>query len=324
MSDNLYEILGVDENVDNTTLKKAYRKLSMKTHPDVRGGDEERFKQIAGAYEVLSDRRKRDEYDMKRNNPMFSGHGMQFPPEIFDILSGLGGMGGMGGMGSAEGLFGAQGPHIFHVSGNMGMPQMGNPFGHMQANRRSRETSIGEKPRVNKPVPIEKPLEISLEEAFLGKTKQISINRTIISGMSRSIEKETLYISIPKGVDTDEIITIEDKGNIHNEISGDVKIIIKIKNYTKFERKGLDLIYNKEISLKEALCGFSFDMEYIDGKVFKINNNEGNIISDGYEKNIPNMGMNRDNNIGILTINFKVIYPKKLSLEDIQKIKEIL
>ena len=135
---------------------------------------------------------------------------------------------------------------------------------------------------------------------------------------------ETLYISIPKGVDTDEIITIEDKGNIHNEISGDVKIIIKIKNYTKFERKGLDLIYNKEISLKEALCGFSFDMEYIDGKVFKINNNEGNIISDGYEKNIPNMGMNRDNNIGILTINFKVIYPKKLSLEDIQKIKEIL
>lgn len=321
MSDDLYDILGVDENVDETTLKKTYRKLSMKTHPDSKGGgDEERFKKIAGAYEVLSDRRKREEYDMKRNNPMFNGGGMAFPPEIFDILSGLGGMGGVGG---AEGLFGAQGPHIFHVSGNMGMPSMGNPFGHMRMNR-GKEKQMGGNPRINKPIPIEKTLDISLEEAFLGKTKQISINRTIISGMSRSIEKETLYISIPKGVDTDEIITIEDKGNVHNEIFGDVKIIINIKNFTKFERRGLDLIYNKEISLKEALCGFSFDMEYIDGKVFKINNNEGNIISDGYEKNIPNMGMNRENNVGILTIKFKVIYPKKLSLENIQIIKEIL
>ena len=333
MNKDLYNILGVDENADDVTIKKAYHKLSMKTHPDTPGGgDEEKFKEISGAYEVLRDRGKRQEYDMKRNNQMF-GEGIPIPPELFDILSGgMGGMGGisfMGGpMGGVEQLFGGAGPQIFHMSSNMHNPFMqsrgkttrkGPNMSNIMGNRMRED---GQKKF--KIPPIEKNLEISLEEAFSGKTKQISLTRTVISGMTRTLEKETLYVTIPKGVDTDEIIVIENKGNVHNDHHGDVKIIVKVKNFTKFERRGLDLIYTKEISLKEALCGFTFDMEYIDGKVFKINNNEGNIISDGYEKNIPDMGLRRDNISGILTIRFKVIYPKTLTLENIQKIKEIL
>lgn len=336
MSKDLYNILGVDENADDVTIKKAYHKLSMKTHPDTPGGgDEERFKEISGAYEVLSDREKRQEYDMKRNIPMF-GEGIPIPPELFDILSGgMGGIPGMGGisfmggpMGGLDQLFGGAGPQLFHMSSNMQNPFM-QSRGKTPRKGQNVSNVMGTRMREDgqkkfKIPPIEKNLEISLEEAFSGKTKQISLTRTVISCMTRTLEKETLYVTIPKGVDTDEIIVIENKGNVHNDNKGDVKIIVKVKNFTKFDRRGLDLIYTKEISLKEALCGFTFDMEYIDGKVFKINNNEGNIISDGYEKNIPDMGLTRDNITGILTIRFKVSYPKTLTLETIQKIKEIL
>ena len=336
MTGDLYNILGVEEDSDDVTIKKAYHKLSMKTHPDTPGGgDEERFKEISGAYEVLRDREKRHEYDMKRNNPMF-GEGMQLPPELFDILSGglggipnIGGISFMGGpMGGLENMFGGSGQQLFHMRSNMQNPfaqsinkstRKGHSLSNVMGNR-SREDC---QKKFKIPY-IEKNLDISLEEAYTGKTKQISVTRTVISGMTRTLEKETLYVTIPKGVDTDEIIVIENKGNIHNDNNGDIKIIVKVKNFTMFERRGLDLLYIKEISLKEALCGFTFDMEYIDGKVFKINNNEGNIISDGYEKNISDMGLTRDNTTGMLTIRFKVCYPKSLTLENIQKIKEIL
>tara|TARA_B110001450_G_C17315971_1_gene357391 strand:- start:22 stop:600 length:579 start_codon:yes stop_codon:yes gene_type:complete len=177
----------------------------------------------------------------------------------------------------------------------------------------------------NKPPPIQKELVISLEEAFVGKTKQISVTRTIIAGATRNLEKETLYITIPKGIDTNEIITIKDKGNIaNNDARGDVKVIIKVTNSTNFDRHGIDLIYNKNITLKQALCGFTYDMEYIDGRSFKINNNSGNIISSGYEKIVPNMGMTRDNNTGDLIIKFDITFPKTLSADTINNLDKIL
>ena len=72
-----------------------------------------------------------------------------------------------------------------------------------------------------------------------------------------------------------------------------------------FERNGIDLIFKKSITLKESLCGFSFDLLYIDGREFKINNEPGNIIPAEFTKIIPKLGMERDNNIGNLIIIFK-------------------
>jgi DnaJ family protein A protein 2 len=86
---------------------------------------------------------------------------------------------------------------------------------------------------------------------------------------------------------------------------------------------GLDLILNKTISVKEALCGFNFELKYITGKVYTITNNSGNIISHGYQKVIPNMGLTRDEHTGSLLIIFDVKFPEKLSEETLTALKVV-
>ena len=93
---------------------------------------------------------------------------------------------------------------------------------------------------------------------------------------------------------------------------------------TIFKRKGVDLIINKTINLKEALCGFTFEIEHINKKKFKINNDKGNIITPNFRKIIPNLGMHRQNHTGNLIINFIIQFPKTLSLEKIDSLEKIL
>lgn len=322
MDNDYYRILGAERSATHDEIKKKWRALTMKYHPD--RVNESRRQEATGkmtlineAWEILGNQKKRQQYDLQQLNPfansmqnipgmsgMHGIPGMPIPPELFEIFSG--------------GLFGGEMPQVFHMS-------TGGPMNMGQGNPMNRQSSMGSMSGgIQHPEPIQKKLEISLEEAFSGKTKQISVPRTIMRGGSRRLENETLYISIPNGVDTDEIITIKNKGNIVNNIRGDVNVVITVKNFTKFTRQGIDLIYNKDISLKEALCGFNFDMEYIDGRVFKIKNDSGNIISSGYNKIIQKMGMVRGKIKGDLIIKFNVLFPDKLSEAQIKSINEIL
>jgi DnaJ family protein A protein 2 len=105
---------------------------------------------------------------------------------------------------------------------------------------------------------------------------------------------------------------------------GDVKVFIKIINDTEFLRNGLDLILQKTITLKEALCGFSFDLKYIDGRTFKITNGGGSIITNNYNKVINNMGCTREEHVGNLIINFTIQFPAELTTEQIEGLAKIL
>lgn len=307
---NPYKILGIEKNATTEQIKKAYRKLSLKHHPDRNNNSNEstmKFQAINAAYETLIDPVKRAAYDnpepMGGRMPMGQGFNMPFPP----------------------------GFNIFRMDTNGGenidmnaflksfMTDMNNTstFFHPFNNN------------LNKPSPIVKNVEISLHEAFTGCMKPIDIERWIITSSTnmreKRFEKETLYIHIPEGVDDNEIIVYRDKGNVINEqIKGDIKIIIKIKNDTEFIRKGLDLHYKRKISLKEALCGFSFDLEHIDGRKFKINNGNGYVIGFNYTKQIQNLGMKRQNHIGSLVIEFELVFPDKLTMEQVSAIEKIL
>ena len=313
MSESFYNILGVPEKASKDEIKKAYRSLSLKLHPDRNPNNLEavgKFQKINEAYETLGDDQKREEYDMINKNPFLrmatnGGGGTMDNPfqdmdDIFSALFGnvLGSMPGIHGK-QQGGHFGGPKIHVFRG---------GPPMGFMQ-----------------KPTPIIQTVTITMEQVLLGATIPLDIERWIIENGNKIFENETVYVTIPKGVDDNEIIILREKGNIINdEIKGDLKLFIKIENTTQFERKGLDLIIKKLISLKDALCGFSFEMKYINGKVYTINNNSGSIIPSGYIKTIPNMGLTREGHTGNLLIHFQVQFPEKLTDEQIKSLKEIL
>lgn len=315
MSESFYNILGVPETASKDEIKKAYRSLSLKLHPDRNPNNLEavsKFQKINEAYETLGDDQKKEEYDMMNKNPFLrmaqqgGGQNMGMPfQDMDDIFSALFGnvLGSMPGMPQGMHFGGPGGPKIHVFRGGHQAPQF----------------------QLQKPPPIIKTVQISMEQVLTGGTIPVDIERWLIEGENKVFENETVYVTIPKGIDDNEIIMLKEKGNILSEdIKGDIKLFIKIENTSQFERKGIDLIMNKNISLKDALCGFSFELKYINGKVYTLNNNSGSIIPPEYIKIIPNMGLTRDGHTGNLLIHFHVEFPEKLSEQQIKSLKEIL
>lgn len=296
MANDLYKILEVEKNATPEEIKKSYRRLSLKYHPDRNQGGEEstkKFQEISMAYETLGDKDKRKLYDDTHNTSrQFNFNNSINPEEFFKFFT--------------------NSNNVFRHNVN------GPPFQQFK-------TDFNFNKSLNKPVPIIKNIEITLLESFTGCTKPLMITRWIIENDIRREETEKLYVIIFKGVDDNELIIIRDKGNILGDINkGDIKIFIKINNKTDFIRNGLDLIYKKQISLKEALCGFSFDMKYVDDRIFKINNSKGNIITPTYKKTIPNMGMIRGEHKGNLIIEFTILFPQNLDENKINELEKIL
>ena len=132
--------------------------------------------------------------------------------------------------------------------------------------------------RVRKPQPIVKSIKISLENAYNGITLPITISRSITINNERKTEQEKIYVPIKPGIDHGELIILKDKGDIINEtIKGDVKLFVNVENNTTFVRDGLDILYKQDISLKESLTGFKFDIKHLNGKTYTINNDNGNV-----------------------------------------------
>ena len=336
---NFYETLGVSENASQEDIKKAYRKLSLQYHPDRNSNSPEstaKFQQISSAYDVIGDEDKRKQYDMQKKMSMHGGGGgMPFgmPGGMpfgmpFNMAQGMH-SGGMGGMPTfftsgdanidpsdflnfvSNNLFGGGGGPGVTVNG----VRMGPNVFSMENLKRG----------LAKPTPILITETITLSKAYTGYNMPIEITRWIVENNVKREETETIYIPIPPGIDNNELIILKEKGNILSDSNkGDIKVFIKIQNDTDFTRNGLDLVLNKTISLKDALCGFVFDMNYLDGRIFKINNIGGNVITHNYNKVLPGMGMKRDAHIGNLVINFNVSFPERLTEEQINALRSIL
>jgi len=316
-----YKILGINPESSDSEIKKAYRGLSMKYHPDRNVGNsqvEEKFKEINQAYEILGDRESRRRYDLTKNNPFINfanNSNMRVPvnpDDIFSMMFGLNGLNGMKDINlgdlDEEIVFPGGSARIFTT-----MHPSVNPYSFSNT--------------VSKPEPLLKKVCISIEEAYNGCNIPITVNRWVRHGKRQKIEEqETVYLEIPKGVDINEMFIIKDKGNIilQGDIKGDVKVVVDIKNNTTFSRDGMDLIYKKSLSLKESLCGFSFELQHINGKIYNINNNKGSVVGNGQKKVIPNLGMVRDKTTGSLIIEFTVEFPNTLSEDIINKLELLL
>ena len=238
MSKSLYDTLEISENASQEEIKKAYRKLARKYHPDINkdSGAEEKFKEINAAYEVLSDENKKAQYD-RFGDAMFGGQNFHdfsrsqgSGANIDDILSSIFGQGGFS-AGNGSGFFGG-GFSRFGGGGDFGFSNFNAPNLDVQEN-----------------------IQIPFENAALGGNYHYS-------GRSGSFD-----IKIPVGLKDNETIRLKGKGNSHNGRSGDLLLKVKVLDSAEYERVDDDLYKNIDISLKTALFGGKISLETLYGQV---------------------------------------------------------
>jgi curved DNA-binding protein len=236
-----YNVLGVEKNAGDEAIKKAYRKLAMKYHPDRNPNKkeaEERFKEINEAYAVLSDKEKRKQYDT------FGKEGFQqrFTQEdIFkgfdfdEILSGL-----FGGRGRRETRYG----------------RGGFDFGDLFGGRGTYE-NMGRVPQRGEDVVYD--LAISLEEAASGGEKRISYRK--------NGKVEEISVRIPRGIPSGKKLRLTGKGmeGKNGGPAGDLYLQISLMDHPTFKREGDDLVVEKEIAFSEAALGTSIEVPTLEG-----------------------------------------------------------
>ncbi|EAH8850873.1 J domain-containing protein [Campylobacter lari] len=219
MSNSLYETLGVSQNASADEIKKAYRKLARQYHPDINkeAGAEEKFKEINAAYEILSDEKKRAQYD-RYGDSMFGGQSFHDfsrnagGADINDILNNIFG-GGFGGFGRG-----------FSSSNNF-------------------RSSFGGFGGFEEDLDLQASVKIPFEKGILGGEHTININN------------EQVKIKIPHGIKDGEKLRIRGKGKSFQGQKGDLILKVELEKSDEYEREDDDLYKKVEISLKTALFG---------------------------------------------------------------------
>jgi len=320
-SPNYYDILGLSKTASQEEIKKAYRALTLKWHPDRNPSKEaeEKIREVNMAYETLSDPQKKEQYDVELDNPFlqrsngFDGGGMHNPEDIINMMFG----GGMPFMNMGGGI------HEIHIGG-MGGPRVhvfgggaGGPFQHMFE-------------QMQKPAPIIQNVPVTLRQMYDGATIPVEIVKWSVENNMKIHERTIIQLQIPKGIAEGEVIILRNCGNKINEQSvGDVKIIIQTGPCVEgelFKRNGMDLHYRATITLKEALTGFSFEIPHLNNKILRINNTANKtVIKPGHTHILKELGMVKEGHQnGNLVIEFQIEFPAALTEDQIQKLAEIL
>lgn len=302
MSKDYYKILGVEKGASSDEVKKAYRKLAHKFHPDKQGGDEEKFKEVNEAYQVLGDEGKRKQYE-------------QFGADFAQQGGFGGGMNWEDFMNASRGQGGAEN---FNFGGDFG-DIFGDMFG-FGGGRRGRQQKQGRDIQVD--------IQLSFHEAVFGVTKDVrlsksnacdvcsgagnepgskmntcsvckgqgqvrEVQRTIFGAMQTAVtckecqgsgqipekkckhcggdgtlKSESVYsVKIPAGIDDGQSIRLSGKGEYAgpNSIAGDLYVRVHVKEDARFERDGNDVYSEAHISFPQAVLGDKIDIDTLDG-----------------------------------------------------------
>lgn len=307
MGKDYYRILDVPKTATDDEIKRAYRKLALKYHPDKNKspGAEERFKEIAEAYEVLSDKKKRDIYDQYGEDGLKGGipggNGGTFTSYTFhgDPRA------------TFAQFFGTANPFQSFFDGFGFADDDGDPFTVIIGGTPSRNMSRSQDP------PVEHELYVSLEDIYNGCTKKMKITRKVLR-QDGSLQKEEklLNIDIKPGWKAGTKITFPREGDQgRNKIPADVVFTLRDKSHPFLKRDGSDLKYTAKISLKQALCGCTVEVPTLFGQKCTLNlNNE--IIKPTTVKRLSGQGLpypKDPSRKGDLVVVFDIMFPERLS-----------
>lgn len=308
-----YEILGVDKTAAQDKIKKAYRNLARKYHPDVNPDDpnaEEKFKDINEAYQVLSDEEKRKKYDQ------FGSQYKQYQQtggraEDFDWSQ----WASQGQRGGSQYRTVSQEELNQMFGGGLGgfSDFFETLFGGMAGARTSRQTAgRPSSQELRRGLDIEHPVQITLEEAFKGAMRLLTFED------GRKIEA-----AIPPGVKTGSKIRLSGQGAGGARGAGDLYLKIAVLDHSKFVRDGDDLRINQPVDFFTALLGGEVNVATIDkevkltippetdsGKIFRL-------------KGLGMPKLNKADNRGDLYVTLQIQVPKELSAQQKVKIKDL-
>lgn len=281
-----YQILGVDKNASQDEIKKAYRRLAKKYHPDLNPNDkkaQEKFKEVNEAYEVLGDEEKRKQYDMFGNNFNFRG-GEHFDPSQF-------GFGGYSYTGDGRGF-----SDFFNLF-----------FGGKSGFNINDLFSKARRPTRQK---LESDLYLTIEEAYRGGRKEVSLN---YRGQLKN-----LSVKIPRGILPGKKLRV--KGEKWG-IDGDILFKIHFKEDDRTRIDGLNIISKVDLLPWEAALGTRVIVKTLEGKI-KVNIPKG--IAAGKKVRIPKKGFrDMQDKVGDLYIEINIVNPPSLTKEEEELYKRL-
>ncbi|KAH8365662.1 hypothetical protein KR093_003168 [Drosophila rubida] len=338
MGKDFYKILGIDKKATDDDIKKAYRKLALKYHPDKNKSPqaEERFKEIAEAYEVLSDKKKRDIFDqygedgLKGGMPGAEGSGQpggytyQFHGDpratfaqffgaqnLFGAADPFSGFFGSGGGDAQEQVFMNIGGDEMFGGGSGGF--VGHPMGAFRS--QSFNAQAPSRKRQQQDPPIEHDLYVTLEEVDKGCTKKMKISRMSMATGTARKEEKVLSITVKPGWKAGTKITFPKEGDqAPQKVPADIIFIIRDKPHAQFKREGSDLRYSAQLSLKQALCGASVTVPTLQGDRISVST-QGEVIKPTTVKRITGRGLpfpKEPSRRGDIIVAFDIKFPDTL------------
>ena len=338
MGKDYYKILGIAKGASDEDIKKAYRKLALKYHPDKNKdpGAEEKFKEVAEAYEILSDTKKREIFDKYGEEGLKAGAGS----------SGPGGASPGGGFTYAwsgdpnetfKMFFGNSNPFSMFFGENGGDDDDGfggfSRFGGFGPGASFSGMHAGGaggsvQKKKSQDAPIFQDLLVSLEDIASGTTKKMKISRKVLNPDNRStrIEDKVLTIDVKPGWKAGTKITFPREGDQGpNTIPADIVFVIKDKAHPFFKREGADLIYTAKISLKEALCGTTITVPTLDNRKKQVAISD--VINPYTEKRIAGEGLpypKQPTKRGDILVKFDIKFPDSLNSNQKQQLNTLL